>query len=113
MKETDTSNSWEGVKIIPLIITLAVGTIIWFIPVPHGVTPQAWELLAIFVSTIVGIMTNVLPMGAVALIAICVIALTGILDPTNNRMALKLALSGFSDTVICWWCLRFSFPGGL
>jgi hypothetical protein len=35
------------------------GLIIWCIPAPVGVTAQAWHLLAVFVGTIVGIITNV------------------------------------------------------
>ena len=44
-----------------LLVTI-IGAIIWFIPVPAGLKPQAWHLLAIFVATIIGIILNlVLP----------------------------------------------------
>lgn len=36
------------------IIVLAVGAIIWFMPVPGGLTAQAWRLFAVFVATILG-----------------------------------------------------------
>ena len=48
---------------------LLVGLLIWFSPVPDGVDPNAWHLLAIFVATIVGIIVQPMPMGAVAFIA--------------------------------------------
>ena len=35
-----------------ILITLLIGAGIWFSPRPSGVTPEAWHLLAIFVSTI-------------------------------------------------------------
>ena len=57
-------------KLVPLVITLAVGTVFWFIPPPEGVKQEAWHLLAIFVATIVGIIAKPLPMGAVALIGV-------------------------------------------
>jgi len=54
---------WHGVKPLPLLVTLAAGTVIWLIPPPQVAAetlPQganlakAWHLLAIFVATIVG-----------------------------------------------------------
>ena len=38
---------------------MLAGLIIWLIPAPVGVTAKAWHLLAVFVGTIVGIITNV------------------------------------------------------
>ena len=35
-------------------ITIAVGLLIWMIPIPAGLKPQAWMLFSIFVATIVG-----------------------------------------------------------
>jgi hypothetical protein len=43
----------------PLGYSVLAGMIIWCIPAPAGVTAQAWHLLAVFVGTIVGIITNV------------------------------------------------------
>ncbi len=71
------------VKWVPLVITILAGVLIWFSPIPSGVTPQAWHLFAIFVATITGIILKVKPMGAVAIIGIAVTALTGVLDPAN------------------------------
>lgn len=84
----------------PLLITIAVGLIIWLIPPPEGVTPEAWHLLAIFVATIVGIILKPLPMGAVALIGIMVTALT-------NTISIGNALSGFGNTTI--WLIVIAF----
>src|SRR5919199_1829055 len=90
--------AWHGVKPLPLLITLVVGAVIWMIPPPQvaaDALPQgadmtkAWHLLAIFVATIVGIITKPLPMGAVAMLAVTATALTG-------PLAIGAALSGFS-----------------
>lgn len=51
-------------------ISVALGVIVWFLPTPSGITAQAWHLLAIFVSTIVGIITQPLPLGAVAMLGL-------------------------------------------
>ena len=45
-----------GFKPIPAAIALGLALLIWFvIPVPDGVTPQAWHLLAMFVGVIAAI----------------------------------------------------------
>ncbi|MDR3563626.1 MAG: anion permease [Negativicutes bacterium] len=77
-----------------------LGAVIWFLPVPAGLTPQGLHLLAIFVATIVGFIVKPLPIGAVALISITFSALTGTLKPTE-------ALSGFSTTTI--WLIVAAF----
>ena len=45
-----------GFKPIPTLISLFISLLIWFIiPVPSGVDPNAWHLLAIFVGVIAAI----------------------------------------------------------
>ena len=70
----------QGARPIPLLITVAVGVGLWWLPVPEGLDVQAWHMMAIFVATIVGILTKPLPMGAVALIGTTATILAGILD---------------------------------
>ena len=48
MSKENSSNLLRG------LICVAIGAIIWFIPAPAGVGPQAWGLLAVFVATIAG-----------------------------------------------------------
>ena len=87
-------------RLVPLIIVVAVGVIMWFIPPPEGVKQEAWHLLAIFVATVVGFIAKPLPMGAVAIIGIMMTALTGTLGIAD-------ALSGFGNTVI--WLVGAAF----
>ena len=63
----------KRLAILAAVFVLAL--VIWFIPPPSGVEPRAWHLLAIFVATIVGIITKPLPMGAIALFGIAATAL--------------------------------------
>jgi DASS family divalent anion:Na+ symporter len=90
-------------RLVSLVITIVVGIVIWFLAPPLGVKQDAWHLLAIFVATIVGIISKPLPMGAVAIIGVAATALTGILSIGD-------ALSGFSVPTIwligvgpVWW----------
>jgi DASS family divalent anion:Na+ symporter len=77
-----------------------IGAVIWMIPVPAGLKPQAWQLLAIFVATIAGIIMQPLPMGAMAIIGITVAALTG-------TLTVPQALSAFADATI--WLIVCAF----
>ncbi|MBI4495667.1 MAG: DASS family sodium-coupled anion symporter [Deltaproteobacteria bacterium] len=70
------------------------------LPVPAGVVPRAWHLLAIFVATIVGIMTQALPMTVVALLGLAATLLT-------RTLAIDEALSGFGHGVV--WLVVFAF----
>jgi len=91
-------SQWSRFVVLLAVFLLAV--VIWFIPPPSGVQPQAWHLLAIFVATIVGIITKPFPMGAVALFGIAATALSGTL--TINQ-----ALSGFGNSTI--WLIVVAF----
>ncbi|MBJ7554098.1 anion permease [Marinomonas spartinae] len=89
-----------GVKIVPGMISIVVTLGIWFVvPVPEGVSANAWHLLALFVGTVVAIIGKVMPIGAIAILAITLVAFTGV---TNNSPsgAIKDALSGFSNSLI-------------
>jgi len=87
-------------RLLKLIFTILIGLIIWFIPAPEDVKIEAWHLFAIFVATIVGIIFQPLPMGAIAMIGIVMTALTGTLSIAD-------ALSGFGNHVI--WLIVSAF----
>lgn len=87
-------------KPIPAMIAVAITLIMWFvIPVPEGVTPNAWHLLALFVGTIAAIIGKALPIGAISIIAITLVALTGVTADTPKQ-AMSDALSSFSSSLI-------------
>ncbi|WP_158799769.1 anion permease [Pedobacter sp. L105] len=97
----------KEIQLIPLLITVVVGLVIWFIPAPEGVKPQAWHLLAIFLATILGIILKASPMGTLCMMAIAVVAITGVLAPGDPAKSVTLALSSFGDKVI--WLIGISF----
>ena len=89
-----------GFKPVPAAIAVGLALIIWFIiTVPDGVTPQAWHLLAMFVGVIAAIIGKAMPIGAIAMIAIMLVALTGV---TSDKPAdaVKDALSSFASPLI-------------
>lgn len=87
-------------KPIQAAIAILVGLIIWFvIPVPTGVAPEAWHMLALFIATIIAIIGKVLPIGAIAIIAVMLVALTGVTND-SPKDAIADALSSYSSPLI-------------
>src|SRR5215207_8085313 len=81
-------------------IVLACALAIALVPVPEGVTPQSWRLLAIFAATIVGSIVRPIPGGAVVLLGVTALALTGTLSPVD-------ALRGYADPIV--WLVLAAF----
>jgi DASS family divalent anion:Na+ symporter len=87
------------------ITVFVVALILWYLPVPAGLKPQAWHLFAIFAATILGFILSPLPMGAMAFIAFTAVAFLGVATPAA-------ALSGFSNTTIWLIVSAFLFAKG-
>ena len=97
----------QPIKPIPALVATALTLLIWFvIPVPEGVSENAWHLLALFIGTIAAIIGKALPIGAVSVIAISLVAVTGVTNPGKPTAALQDALSGFSNPLI--WLIGIS-----
>ncbi len=87
------------------LITVAVGLILWFLPTPAGLKPQAWHLVALFAATIIGFILQPLPIGAVALISLSITGLMKVLSPGE-------ILSGFGNTTMWLIVCAFLFAKG-
>lgn len=81
-------------------VTALVGIAIWCTPVPEGVDPKAWNLFAIFVATIVGLILQPVPMGAIVLIGVTLSTLTG-------TLAIGEALNGYGNPTV--WLIVVAF----
>lgn len=90
----------DGVRPGLLALVAAVGIAIWALPTPDMVDPRAWQLLAIFVATVVGIIAKPLPMGAVSLIGLAAAVAT-------RTLTIGEALSGFSNATV--WLVVAAF----
>ncbi len=51
-------------SLIRWMVPLAVLGCLWGIPTPEGLSAQAWHIFAIFVATIVGILSSPISSGA-------------------------------------------------
>lgn len=88
-------------KPMPTAIAVGITLLIWFvIPVPDKVSPNAWHLLALFIGTIAAIIGKAMPIGALSIVAISLVAITGVTRPGKPEGAIADALSGFSNPLI-------------
>src|SRR5450830_820316 len=88
-------------KPIPTTIAVGITLLIWFvIPVPDKVSPEAWHLLALFAGTIAAIIGKAMPIGALSMLAISLVAITEVTRPGKPEGAIADALSGFSNPLI-------------
>ena len=99
-----------GFKPIPAAVALVLTLILWFIPAPEGVAPNAWHLLALFIGIIAGIIGKAMPIGAMAVLAMTIVALLQVTVPemgadgkpikNPSAQAAKDALSSLNSTLI-------------
>jgi DASS family divalent anion:Na+ symporter len=102
-----TVSHWDGATVSLLGVCLGVGWIIRFlIPIPSGVTAQAWSMLAIFVAMICGVITEPLPASGVTIFAMAVAA-------ASNTISFDEAVQGFTDQVVWMVLLAFFFASCL
>ncbi|MDQ3173556.1 MAG: anion permease, partial [Acidobacteriota bacterium] len=94
------THSKIGGQLVRWGIVLLAGLSVLLIPTPEGITPNSWRLLAIFVATITGSIVRPVPGGAVVLMGVSAIALTGVL-PVRD------ALSGYADPIV--WLVLAAF----
>jgi DASS family divalent anion:Na+ symporter len=98
---TQASSLADWAKAGRFIIPVVIGVILWFVPAPEGLDIKAWQMFAIFVATIAGIILAPLPMSAVALISATVATLLGVIpfsavvDSTGTDLVWLVILAFF------------------
>ncbi len=85
---------WRAVAVVALPLAL------WWAPPPGDLSPAAMHLTAIFLGTILGLVLQPLPQGAVVITAVSAAALTGTLAPAD-------VLAGFADATV--WLIVTAF----
>ena len=95
---------------IKLFLPLVVLLILWFIPAPEGLNPNAWHFLAIFFAVVVGLIIEPVPAALVGFTGISLVAVLGLVG--NSKESITWALSGFSNSVIWLIFAAFMFALG-
>ena len=81
-----------------IVLFVAVGILL--IPVPSGIDPKSWRLLAIFAATITGSIVRPIPGAAMVLLGITAL-------PIFRVMTIGEALTGYADRVV--WLVLAAF----
>ena len=95
-----TTLSYSRKNISLFFLSFLVGLILWFLPEPQGVSTQAWHLFAIFIFTVLGVITKPLPIGTIAFIGLMLTTLT-------KTLTFDQAFTGFSNNIV--WLIVFAF----
>ena len=104
--ETLPNRQPSGPRAGRLALVVGVGLLIWALPRPDAVDPRAWRLLAIFVATVVGIVAEPVPMGAMSLMGIAAALAT-------RTLTIDEALSGFANRTVWLVVTAFFIATGL
>jgi len=103
-------------KLIQLLICIAIGVILYFIPAPEGLSPNAWKFFAIFVAVVCGLVMEPIPPAMVGLIGVVVCGVLLLVakpgETATTREAITWMLSGYKNTVIWLIFVAFSFAKG-
>jgi divalent anion:Na+ symporter, DASS family len=87
-------------RILLRAFPFAMAAAIWFIPVPEGLTPQAWHLFAVFITAIVSVLLGIYPLLTSTTLAVGAVVLT---DTTSAAKA----FAGFANTSVLLVVIAF------
>ncbi len=97
--------SMDRSKLMRALVVVAVGLGIWFLPPFGTLKPAAMHLTAIFVATILGLILQPLPQGAVVILGVAVTAMT-------QTMSIADSMAGFADATVWLIVAAFLFARG-
>ncbi len=87
------SKTYRRNRWIRRIITLIFGIVLWHMPIPWDLSPDAWHLFTIFITAIIGVLIDGLSIFTASVLALVAVVLLGVLTPER-------AFSGFSESFI-------------
>lgn len=87
-------------QLLSFLAVFLVGLCLWFYPHSPELSPKAWHLFTIFITTIFAIILKPLPMGAIVIISISIAT-------TTKTLSLEQTLSGFHSPIV--WLVVIAF----
>ncbi len=85
---------------IKRVTPFVVAIVIWFAPVPSGLTAPAWHLFAVFVASIGSVLIGAYPLLTSTMLAVAAVVITGTLTPAK-------AFAGFSNASVLLVVIAF------
>lgn len=83
-----------------LFLAIGIGVIIWLLPVPEGISINAWHIFAVFIATVIGFILQPYPFSVISLLALGVVSVLKI-------MPIGAVLHGYQSTVA--WLILVAF----
>lgn len=93
-------------KPILQLLSIIIGLIIWYLPVPDGLSAEAWHLFAIFAATIFSVLVGAFPILLASILALVAAILT-------NTLSADVAYGGFSEGFILLIVVAFVVGRGV
>ncbi|PWV75307.1 sodium:sulfate symporter-like transmembrane protein [Halomonas sp. A11-A] len=96
------SQTHEGasdLRLVPALVAIVVGLGVWLLPQPAEVSDQGWLMLAMFIGTIAAIIGKAMPIGALSIVAIAMVAASGVTSDQPGT-AIRDALGSFTSPLI-------------
>ncbi len=86
--------------VIKRAFPFALALVIWFVPVPAGLTTPAWHLFAVFIAAIASVLVGAFPLLTSTMLAVAAVVLTGTISPAK-------AFGGFANTSVLLVVIAF------
>ena len=99
------SNYWKA------LVPILAGVALLFVPIPEGLTANAWYYFALFVAVVIALILEPIPAAAVGLIGVTAATVSLLVMP-KPADAIKWALSGFQDGTVWLIFVAFMFALG-
>lgn len=94
-------------KVIPTAVIVIIAVIMWQFDPPQGLSTAGYKTAIIFISTIAGIVANILPTGAVAILGLTAYVVLRPGGEAGARDAITSGLSHFNNSLI--WLIIIAF----
>jgi L-tartrate/succinate antiporter len=89
----------HSIRLYEVVIPLAIGAVIALMPVPAGLSVNAWRYFALFTTVIVALITEPIPPAIIGMAGVIVAAMLGVVRDTPTQSA-QWALSGFGNATV-------------
>jgi divalent anion:Na+ symporter, DASS family len=86
---------------------IGIGSWTWSFKIPEGISVEGWRTSIIFVATIACIVAEVMPIGAIGLLAITVFAVLRPTGAESAKNAIEISLSELNSSLI--WLIVIAF----
>lgn len=105
--DSTAAEPWFSARMIPLMLIVLVGVLAWGITPPEGLDVSAYRTAIIFIATIAAIVVNVMPTGAVAIVAVAAYSMLRPGGEESAAVVINNAIGNFNNALI--WLIVIAF----